>query len=53
MEEYGIFHNLSQQGFESMNALITSVFFQRTQRGGFTSQTNPKFKLLPTARWLQ
>jgi hypothetical protein len=53
MEEFRNFHRLSQQGFESMNALITSVFFWRTQRGGFTSQTNPKSKLLPIARWLQ
>jgi hypothetical protein len=44
MEEYGNLHRLSQQGFKSMNALITSVFFWRTQSGGFTSQTNPKSK---------
>jgi hypothetical protein len=53
MGEYRIIHQLSQQGFESMNALVTSFFFQRTQRGDFTSTNNPKSKLLPIARWLQ
>jgi hypothetical protein len=41
MEEYGNLHHLSQQGFESMNALITSFFSRRTQLGGFTSQKIP------------
>jgi hypothetical protein len=53
MEEHRNLHQLSQQGFESMNALVTSFFFQRTQRGSFTATNNPKSKLLPIARWLQ
>jgi hypothetical protein len=53
MEEYLNLHQLSQQGFESMNALVTSFFFRRTQQGGFTATSNPKLKLLPFARWLQ
>jgi hypothetical protein len=53
MEEYWNLHQLSQQGYEIMNALVTSFFFRRTQRGGFTATNNPKSKLLPIARWLQ
>jgi hypothetical protein len=53
MEEYWNLHQLSQQGFESMNDLVTSFFFQRTQRGSFTARHNPKSKLLPIAHWLQ
>jgi hypothetical protein len=53
MEQYRNLHQLSQQGFESMNALVTSFFFQCTQQGGFTATNNPKSKLLPIARWLQ
>jgi hypothetical protein len=49
MEEYGNLHHFSQQGFESMNDLVTSFLKKRTQRGGFTSQTNP----MPIARWIQ
>jgi hypothetical protein len=44
IEEYENLHRLSQQGFKSMNALITSFLGGGTQRGGFTSQTNPKIK---------
>jgi hypothetical protein len=53
MEEYRNLHQLSHQGFESMNALVTSFFFRRTQRGGFMATHNPKSKLLPIARWIQ
>jgi hypothetical protein len=53
MEDYWSLHQLSQKGFASMNALVTSFFFRGTQRGGFTAKNNPKSKLLPIARWLQ
>jgi hypothetical protein len=55
MEEYRNLHQLyqlSQRGFESTNALVTSFFFRHTQWGGFTATNNPKSKLLPIARWL-
>jgi hypothetical protein len=53
MEEYRNLRKLRQQGLESMNDLVTSFFFQRTQRGGFTATNNHKSKLLPMSRWLQ
>jgi hypothetical protein len=52
-EEYWNLHQLSQKGFESMNALVTSFFFPCIQRGGFTATNNPKSKLLSIACWLQ
>jgi hypothetical protein len=52
MGEYHNLHQLNQQGLESMNASVTSIFFRRAQRGGFLATNNPKYKLLPIAHWL-
>eukprot|EP00978_Attheya_sp_CCMP212_P011442 scaffold28222_cov63-Attheya_sp.AAC.3 len=34
MEEWGNLNKYSQQGWESLNALIKAFFFRRTNRGG-------------------
>ena len=46
---YGNLYEHSQQGWEGLNALLKSVFFRRTQRGG----GRKKSRLKPMARWIQ
>lgn len=46
---YGNLYEHSQQGWEGLNALLKSVFFRRTSRGG----GRKKSRLKPIARWLQ
>jgi hypothetical protein len=54
LREWGNLFRYSQQGWESMNALIKSFFYRRTQRGGHGGK-NDEFnsKMAPIARWLQ
>jgi hypothetical protein len=51
MSEWGNLNRFSQQGWESLNALIKAFFFRRTNRGG--GNKGERSKLLPIARLLQ
>jgi hypothetical protein len=51
MREWGNLNKFSQQGWESLNALIKAFFFRRTNRGG--GNQNEKSKLVPIAKLLQ
>jgi hypothetical protein len=51
MREWGNLNKFSQQGWESLNALIKAFFFRRTNRGG--GDKNEKSKLVPIAKLLQ
>jgi hypothetical protein len=51
MSEWGNLNKFSQQGWESLNALIKAFFFRRTNRGG--GNKGERSKLLPIARLLQ
>ena len=51
MREWGSLNKFSQQGWESLNALIKAFFFRRTNRGG--GNQNEKSKLVPIAKLLQ
>jgi hypothetical protein len=42
-----------QQGWEAMNSLIKTFFFQRTSHGGGVWGASKKSRLIPIARWLQ
>lgn len=42
-----------QQGWEAMNSLIMTFFFQRTSHGGGVKGVSKKSRLIPIARWLQ
>ena len=47
-------HRFSQQGWESMNALIKSFFFRRTQRGGYAGvKDQPTSRVWPLGRFFQ
>jgi hypothetical protein len=54
LREWGNLFWYSQQGWKSMNALINSFFYRRTQRGGHGGKTD-KFnsKIVPITRWIQ
>jgi hypothetical protein len=54
MREWGNLYRYSQQGWESYNSLIKSVYYRRTQRGGNggnKDETNSR--VVPLGRWLQ
>jgi hypothetical protein len=51
MQEWGNLNKYSQQGWESLNALIKSFFFRRTNRGG--SNRGDRSKLVPIGKLLQ
>jgi hypothetical protein len=51
--EYQHLHQLSQQGFESLNTLLNSFFFRQMQWGGFTAMHKTKSKMLLVSHWLQ
>jgi hypothetical protein len=54
MREWGDLYRYSQQGWESFNSLIKSVYFRRTQRGGNGGKKDePTSRVAPIARWLQ
>jgi hypothetical protein len=54
MREWGNLYKYSQQGWESMNSLMKSVYYRRTQRGGNGGkQDEPNSRVVPIARWLQ
>jgi hypothetical protein len=54
MQEWGNLYRYSQQGWESLNSLIKSVYFRRTQRGGHGGKPNePNSRVSPIARWMQ
>jgi hypothetical protein len=53
MDKYGFLSKYSQQSHEAMDALMTHLFFCRTQLGGFVSTMEERSKLRPLARWVQ
>jgi hypothetical protein len=54
LREWRNLFRYSQQGWESMNALIKSFFYRRTQRGGHGGKKDTfNSKMTPIARWLQ
>jgi hypothetical protein len=54
LREWGNLFRYSQQGWESMNSLIKTFFYRRTQRGGHGgNQAERNSKMAPIARWLQ
>jgi hypothetical protein len=54
LREWRNLFRYSQQGWESMNALIKSFFYRRTQRGGHGGKKDAfNSKMAPIARWLQ
>ena len=48
-------YRYSQQGWESMNSLIKTYYFRRTQRGGFAGDKENRCtsKVVPIAKWIQ
>lgn len=54
MYRYRNLYRYSQQGWESLNALIKSFFFRRTQRGGYAGKKGvPNSRVVPIARFFQ
>jgi hypothetical protein len=54
LREWKNLYKYSQQGWESYNSLIKSVYFRRTQRGGNGGKKDePTSRVAPIARWLQ
>jgi hypothetical protein len=54
LREWGNLFRYSQQGWESMNSLIKTFFYRRTQRGGHGGKADERnSKMKPIARWLQ
>ena len=54
MKEYRNLSKFSNQGWESLNAMIKSYFFRSTNRGGGGGKGNrTKTKLEGIGRWLQ
>lgn len=54
LREWGNLFRYSQQGWESMNSLIKTFFYRRTQRGGHGGKNDERnSKMKPIARWLQ
>jgi hypothetical protein len=54
LRHYRNLYRFSQQGWESLNAMLKQIFFRRTQRGGNggkKDEINSKSK--PIGRWLQ
>jgi hypothetical protein len=54
LQEWGNLWKYLQQGWESLNLLMKSVYYRRTQRGGHGGKKDkPNSRVLPIARWLQ
>jgi hypothetical protein len=54
LREWGNLYKYSQQGWESFNSLIKSIYFRRTQRGGSGGKRDElNSRVAPIARWLQ
>jgi hypothetical protein len=54
LKEWGNLWKYSQQGWESLNSLMKSVYYRRTQRGGHGGKKDvANSRVLPIARWLQ
>jgi hypothetical protein len=54
LKEWGNLYKYSQQGWESMNSLMKSVYYRRTQRGrNGGKKDEPNLRVVPIARWLQ
>jgi hypothetical protein len=52
LQEWRNLYRYSQQGWESLNALIKMFYFRRTQRGGHGGKKGePNSKIKPIARW--
>jgi hypothetical protein len=53
LQEWRNLYRYSQQGWESLNALIKLFYFRRTQRGGHGGKKDePNSKIKPIARWI-
>jgi hypothetical protein len=54
LREWGNLWKYSQQGWESLNSLMKSVYYRRSQRGGHGGKVDaPNSRVVPIARWLQ
>ena len=55
MKKYGNLSKFSNQGWESLNAMIKTYFFRSTNRGGGggAGENRTKSKLLAIGKWLQ
>jgi hypothetical protein len=55
MREWGNLFKFLQQGWESMNSLMKSVYCRQTQRGGIGGKKDkkPNSRVVPIAPWLQ
>jgi hypothetical protein len=54
LREWGNLYKYSQQGWESFNSLIKSIYFRRTQRGGSGGKRDElNSRVAPIACWLQ
>ena len=54
MERWGNLSNFSNQGWESLNAMIKTYFFRATNRGGGGGKgERTKTKLIAIGKWLQ
>jgi hypothetical protein len=54
LREWGNLYKYSQQGWESLNSLMKSVYYRRTQRGGNGGKKDePTSRCVPIGRWLQ
>jgi hypothetical protein len=54
LKEWGNLYRYSQQGWEAYNSLLKSVYYRRTQRGGFGGKRNEATsRVAPLGRWMQ
>jgi hypothetical protein len=54
IKEWGNLYKYSQQGWETYNSLIKSVYYRRTQRGGHGGKKDEvSLRVTPLARWMQ
>jgi hypothetical protein len=54
LKEWGNLYQYSQQGREAYNSLLKSVYYHRTQRGGFGGKRNDATsQVAPLGHWMQ
>jgi hypothetical protein len=54
LKEWGNLYRYSQQGWEAYNSLLKSVYYRRTQRGGYGGKRDEATsRVTPLARWMQ
>ena len=46
-------YRYSQQGWESLNSAVKTVYFRRSQRGGHGGKERNTSKIMPIAKWVQ